>query len=260
MAQMRTPTRSKAMDTRASLRTVRLRLPKSFAAALALALVLPLGACGINRTIAPPTAAYDYHDRHPVALVDADQTLDVFPPLTGTRLDTATTNRLRDFVGRYRRFGHGQITVLAPADGPGGAAAHRSVAEVRRALEAAGVNGSIYVASYPISDPSLSAPIRLSFRGIKAKVADRCGDWPEDLASGSSLEGWQNQTYWNFGCANQATLAAQVEDPRDLVAPRGQTPSDIEMRMRGIGKVRQGEDPTTKWELQNTNISTVGGN
>ena len=81
-------------------------------------------------------------------------------------------------------------------------------------------------------------------------MAGRCGEWPEDLASASSLEGWDNQTYWNFGCANQTTLSAQIDDPRDLVAPRGQSPLDIESRMRAIGNVRKGADPSTEWSVK----------
>ena len=230
------------------------------ARALALALILPLGACGVNRSLPPPDIAHDYRDRHPVVLADTDHTVDVFPPAVGGKIDVATTARVRDFVARYRRVGHGQITLLAPMGGPDGATSRLGIAEVRRALAANGVSGSVYVGTYPVTDPSLAAPIRLSFRGIKAKTATRCGDWPTDLASGSSLEGWQNQTYWNFGCANQTTLAAQVADPRDLVSPRGETASDIEMRMRGINKVRQGADPTTQWQTKQSNISSVGGN
>jgi pilus assembly protein CpaD len=130
---------------------------------------------------------------------------------------------------------------------------------VRRALSRAGVRGNILVGTYPVTDPSLAAPIRLSFQGLKAKVAHRCGEWPQDLASGTSLEGWKNQTYWNFGCATQATLNAQLADARDLATPRGETAADIEMRMRGINRVRRGEDPATVWKLKPTTISTVGG-
>ena len=90
-----------------------------------------------------------------------------------------------------------------------------------------------------------------------AKVKGPCGEWPDDLASGGSLDGWQNTTYWNFGCANQATLAAQIADPRDLVEPRGETPGDVETRMRAIQKVRQGADPGTGWAAK---AQATGGN
>lgn len=229
------------------------------ASAMALLLLLPLGACGVNRTIAPPVSAYDYRDRHPVTIADADQSIDLFPSPSGARLDTTTAGRVREFASRYRRFGHGQISILVPVGGRNESGARLGIDEIRRALYDAGVDGGVYVGSYPVADPTLAAPIRMTFRGLKAKVMNRCGDWPDDLASGTSLEGWRNQSYWNFGCATQSTLSAQIDDPRDLVTPRGEAPGDIEMRMRAIGKVRQGEDPTTKWTQKALGISSVGG-
>jgi pilus assembly protein CpaD len=101
--------------------------------------------------------------------------------------------------------------------------------------------------------------LRLSFEALKAKVANRCGEWPRDLASGTSLAGWQNESYWNFGCAEQSTFAAQIADPRDLLGPRGKTPSDIEMRMRAIDRLRSGQDLSTSWQVKGTSIGSVGG-
>lgn len=226
---------------------------------LALLVAAPLGACGVQRTLPPPVTPYDYHDRHPVVLGDVPQVLDVFPASIRGRVDPETRGRLREFVARYKELGHGQVTMLTPV---GSAAAQASAGEagaVRHALAAAGLGGNILVGVYPVTDPKLAAPIRLSFQSIKAKVAGRCGEWPRDLASGASLDGWQNETYWNFGCASQATLSAQVADPRDLANPRGETPSDIETRMRNINRMRRGEDPSTTWRLKATDISSVGG-
>ncbi len=222
-------------------------------------LILPLSACGLNKVAAPPEVAYDYHDRHPVVLAEAEHTIDVFPPPLGSRLDNESYLRIRDFVSRYRKLGQGKITVLAPTGGVQGSG-RASVDEVRHALAAAGAEHSVFVGTYPVADPSLAAPIRLSFIGVKAKVKGNCGEWPDDLASGGSFEGWQNKTYWNFGCANQTTLAAQVADPRDLATPRGETPADIETRMRAINNVRKGVDPNTQWATKSTSISAVGGN
>ncbi|PWB94767.1 CpaD family pilus assembly protein [Methylosinus sporium] len=228
-----------------------------FAVRLAcLAAMAPLAGCGVNRTLPPRAVAQDYRDRHPVALADASVSIDVFP---SQGLDFATTGRIRDFVLRYRRFGHGQITLLAPTGAKDQFAARSGVDAVRRILAENGVSGAVYVASYPVSDPNLAAPVRLSFQGVRAKVAGRCGEWPADLASASSLEGWDNTTYWNFGCASQTTFAAQIDDPRDLAAPRGETPADIESRMRAIGNVRKGADPATNWSVKGSNISGVGG-
>ncbi len=227
--------------------------------ALALIMMAPLGACGVQRVLPPPVTPYDYHDRHPVVLADAPQVLDVFPSSIRGHVDADTQGRIRDFVARYREFGHGQITMLTPTGSPAAAASAAEAGAVRRALANAGVSGNLLAGTYPVADPKLAAPIRLSFKSLKAKVAGRCGEWPQDLASGSTLDGWQNETYWNFGCASQATLSAQVADPRDLANPRGQASSDIELRMRSINKLRLGQDPSTMWRLKPSDISSVGG-
>jgi len=227
--------------------------------AASLCLLLPLGACGLNKVYAPPEVAFDYRDRHPVVLAEAPTTIDVFPHLAGARLDKETNLRIRDFVSRYRRFGQGTITVLAPVGGADPRGLQRGAELVRSDLAAAGLGGALYLGTYPVQNANLAAPIRLSFTGVRAEVAGRCGEWPDDLASGSSLDGWQNRSFWNFGCANQATLSAQVADPRDLVTPRGETPADIETRMRAIGKVRNGVDPSTGWATKSGSISGVGG-
>ena len=62
----------------------------------------------------------------------------------------------------------------------------------------------------------------------------------------------------NFGCATQAALAGQVDDPRDLVQARASSPPDEAMRLRAIEQVRKGADPGTDWKNSLTAIGTVG--
>jgi pilus assembly protein CpaD len=245
---------SKHTPTPSSLRGARIATR-----AVSILLLLPLGACGLNKVYAPPEVSSDYRERHPVVLAESKSTIDVFPHTRGPKLDDESRLRIHDFVSRYKRFGEGMITVLAPIGGPDPRSLQHEVELVRRGLAQEGVGHLVYFGTYPVKDPALAAPVRLTYTGLKAEVAGRCGEWPDDLASGASLEGWQNHTFWNFGCANQATLSAQIADPRDLVTPRGETPQDIETRMRAIQKVRQGADPSTGWATKTGNISGVGG-
>jgi pilus assembly protein CpaD len=198
--------------------------------------------------------AMDYHERHPIILGAAPTALDLFP--VGGRLDELTRGKIKGFAERYRAFGTGEMLILAPA---GDLASAAITGEIRRQLYADGMRGYVAVGSYPVESPQLASPIRLVFQGLKAHVADRCGQWPTDLASGSSIETWKNQSYPNFGCATQSALAAQVDDPRDLVQARGSTPPDENMRLRAIQKVRQGTDPGTDWKTEVTPIGQVGG-
>jgi pilus assembly protein CpaD len=219
------------------------------------AAALSLSGClsGVQYASDNQLVAADYHERHPIVLEKAATNLDLFP--VGGRLDELSADKLKNFVERYRNFGQGQITILSPA---GDRASARLVPEIRRRLYADGLRGYVAVGSYPILDPTLASPVRLVFEGLKAEVASRCGQWPTDLASGSSLEGWKNQSYPNFGCATQSALAAQIDDPRDLVEARGSTPPDEAMRLRAIQQVRKGADPGTDWKTNLTAIGTVG--
>lgn len=213
-----------------------------------------LGACAADRVSQTPPVPSDYRARHPIALTHAPISTDILP--AGGKLDAKAREQVRAFAADHRGAGGGRISLQVPAAG-----LHPNVVEsVRRELSAAGVKDRVSVSSYQPADPTLVSPIRLSYVGTKAVVRSRCGDWPRDLASGSTIEGWQNQPYWNHGCAYQQALASQIADPRDLASPRAEGPSDVLMRSRAIGKVRGGADPGTEWKIENTSIGTVGAN
>lgn len=227
-------------------------------AVLLAALAAPaLAACAPDRVIGDAPSLTDYRARHPVALAQAPISLDVLA--AGGKLDAHGREQVRAFANEYRAAGGGPINLQAPA-GPGAGDASAAVDAIRRELAHAGVAAGVRVSTYQPSDPSLASPIRLSYIGTKAVVRSRCGEWPRDLASGSSFETWQNQSYWNHGCAYQQMIASQVADPRDIATPRAEAPSDVAMRTRAIGKVREGVDPGTTWQIKNTSIGTVGAN
>ena len=253
--------------------------PNSTAAALrrragvpALLVALALSAAGcsnVDRTVATSAIPTDYHERHPVALVNARQSLDVFLIAPGRQLDYRQKHDIEALAADYRAHGEGLIQVLVPR-GPGtGQAAQATLEAVRRGLSAAGVTGDIEEGSYAVADAKLASVLRVSFVKLQARAASRCGDWPSDLASGASTEGWENHTYYNLGCASQQTLAAQMDDPRDLVRPRAEDPSDVQMRTRAIKDIRGnqnlptplGLDPSTQWtQTSLLPIGTVGNN
>jgi len=194
----------------------------------------------------------DYHERHPIVLGKGATTLDLFP--AGEKLDQLTVDKLKGFAERYREFGASQVTILTPA---GDAHLSSVVPQIRRELYVDGLRGYVAVSTYPAGDRTLASPIRLVYQGLKAQVADRCGQWPTDLAAGSSIETWKNQSYPNFGCATQSALAMQIDDPRDLVQSRASSPPDQDMRLRAIGNVRKGQDPGTNWSVTTSNLGTV---
>lgn len=219
---------------------------------IAAAAACALSGCGIDYASTAPVFPGDYRERHPIVVASAPTSLDIYP--IGGALDARSVANIRAFVQRYRHYGSGEIALLAPAGTPSNS---KAVHEVRMAIAGAGVNGKVMFGTYGPADKEAAAPIRLSFIGVKAVVPTACGQWPEDLASGSSVEGWKNEPYANFGCATQSMIAAQVDDPRDFVQPRALDPSDVAMRTRAIEDVRKGQDPGTQWK--DTVLTPIGG-
>lgn len=227
-----------------------------------LCLLLPLAGCGTTEgVIVSSIPPEEYKVRHPIILADAPRTLEILvEPGTG-RFDRKTAARLREFAELYRHFGRGPITIMPPAWAE---SSPPPTEPVRRALYSAGARARIVVAPYP-AGPNPIAPVRLSFLGLKAVVADRCGQWPRDLGVGSGpFEDWDNKPYWNFGCAYQTALAAQVADPRDLVTPQAETPADTELRIGAIESLRRAighnsKDPGEDWRPAPV-ISNIGAN
>ena len=225
-----------------------------------LILLAPLAGCGkTDRIVTSSIPLDDYRARHPIVLAQAKTSIDVFPTTGRGRIDNLSAKQIVAFATQYRDTGHGPITVLLPR-GPGLGDGRVVVADIRRALEIGGAHGGVEISTYSVVDPSLASPVRLSYTGLKAKVADQCGQWPNDLNSGDSLEGWKNKSYWNFGCATQTMIAVQASDPRDLVSPRGEEGTDTAIRLRAIDAVRKGTDPNTTWAVKNSSIGSVGSN
>jgi len=74
---------------------------------------------------------------------------------------------------------------------------------------------------------------------------------------------FENQPPWNFGCASQRNLAAMVDNPADLVQPRGETPV-YEMRRTVVGGAyQQGKATVTSYPKsdvpQIATVSSGGG-
>ncbi len=234
-------------------RILRVAMPLAAATVIAAA----LAGCGqTDRIVASSIPLDDYTARHPIVISQSRTAIDVFPASGSGGLDRHTAKQVYAFAEQYRELGRGRVVVLVPR----GQAERAAVADIRRILTLGGAKGGVDVATYPVADPGLASPIRISYEGIRARVTDQCGQWPRDLSSASSLEGWENKPYWNLGCATQTMIAAQTSDPRDLVTPRGEEPTDTLIRARGIDSIRKGTDPNTTWAVKSTNIGGVGGN
>ncbi|MGL4728591.1 MAG: CpaD family pilus assembly protein [Bosea sp. (in: a-proteobacteria)] len=216
-----------------------------------------LAACE-KKELTLQTYPTDVRERHPIVLRDGVKTLDVFATRGG--LDDRQLGDVHAFAADYQRSGRGAIVAEVPS-GPGrDHAAQAGLASVRNALSKGGVSaGALRVGSYQAHDPTMAAPIRLSFAGLKAEVPHECGQWPHDLGSSQFRNGLENRAYWNFGCAYQSNLAAQVADPVDLVRGRPEGRIDTAKRMYSIDQLRKGKDPSTEYRQEATKINQAVG-
>jgi pilus assembly protein CpaD len=220
--------------------------------ALALAgLAVLVGACQSDGTTTGSLADYpsDLRARHPIVLAEAPRHLDVFPTGAG-HVDPRQAADVAGFALEYRRHGRGPLSVQVPHGLPPAeaAAVARTAATVRRMLADGGVPPAVTpVSGYPVTMPGVASAIRLTFSRTQAKVSNQCGTWPEDIGAGDYAAGARNTPYFNFGCAMQSNVAAQVADPVDLV--RGQPESRIDSirRAKVIDTLREGKDPSTQW-------------
>jgi pilus assembly protein CpaD len=229
-------------------------------------LALRLGAVAVLALLASACSRYkhyadltgslptDVRDRHPIVLQEAPRSIDIYG--NGPQLDARQQDDLRAFAAEYRQHGRSHIIIETPS-GSGRAAA--TLGQIRAQLSAAGVHGgNIQVRGYPAPDYTVAAPIRLSFAKLQARVPHACGHWPEDLGASNGAFTSSNRPYWNFGCAYQTGIAAQVADPLDLDRGRPEGRIDTQRRLNVIEKLRQGQDPTTQYRQQQSINRTVG--
>jgi pilus assembly protein CpaD len=176
----------------------------------------------------------DYRQRHPIVVTEAEQSVDIPIASTDRRLNTAQRDMIRGFAQNYGSRATGPVYLLTPEGSPNSAAARQLRGQVRAELSARGVASSKIVnSSYAANSFGDAAPIRLTFVGTTA-MTSQCGQWPKDM-----INDFNNQNYYNFGCATQNNLAAQIANPEDLIAPRGMTPIDAARRNAAIKEYRE---------------------
>jgi pilus assembly protein CpaD len=225
-------------------------------------LSIALGACTTTDEVvtAGTVAPVDYRLRHPIAMQEANSSIDIFVGNSRGGLSASQRTDVAGLAQTWLREGTGAINADVPTGTPNARAAADTFREIRAMLAAAGVPPrGIVVRNYRPDDPRQLATIRLNYAKITA-VAGPCGLWPEDLGSSVNNPSYfENKPYYNFGCAYQRNLAAMVATPSDLVQPRPETSTYTARRTYAIDKYRQGQTTTTAYpETDKNKISNVG--
>jgi pilus assembly protein CpaD len=201
----------------------------------------------------------DLRQRHPIAIREGVHSAELF---IGSRRGELTLNQRADvlaFAHGWRHDAAGGVVIDVPVGTSNEAAAANVLPEVRAILVSMGVPAqSIEVRNYTPNDPRTLATMRLNYSRMVAS-AGPCGMWPHDIGPTLDREHSDNVEYWNFGCASQRNLAAQVDNPADLVQPRGEDPAYQERRTAAFERYRSGQTPATIYPNPNAGkISDLG--
>jgi pilus assembly protein CpaD len=221
------------------------------AAVLRAAIVLGFGglvcACNTDQQITGiPDAPTDYRMRHPITVSEAPRTLQLFIGANRNSLTPMQRAQVLAFAESWKSEATGGVLIDLPTGTSNAPAAVSASHEVQSILAATGVPpGAMRVRGYPAGPASLGT-IKITYPKITAQ-AGPCGVWPEDIGPSYNRDYFENQQYWNFGCASQRNLAAMVENPADLVQPRAETPAYTMRRTVVVDKYRQGQSTATTY-------------
>ena len=200
----------------------------------------------------------DYRHRHPIVINEGNQTVELFVGSKRGGLTAAQRADVLAFAQAWKRESSGGIIIDMPAGTSNERAAAESLSEINAILAAAGTppNG-VYVRPYRPADPRALATVRLHYPKMAAE-AGPCGMWPEDLGPVMDTGYRDNRPHWNHGCATQRNLAAMVDNPADLVQPRGEAPVYTARRTIVLDRYRQGQNSATNYPANQGRISDIG--
>ena len=174
-------------------------------------------------------------ERHPIEI--SKRSVQIALPISSesSGLSTNQRQRLRNYLTGYLAQGNGPLLVQAPIGSSNEDVTIQAIQTFRDIASETGVpKSNVNWQPYHSSSGS-GAPIKLAYRAYKAHPPE-CGIWPDDMARDD-----ENRPYAEFGCATQQNLAVAIENPRDLVHPRGQTPRSSERRSVTWDKYVKGE-------------------
>lgn len=212
---------------------------------MAIALALTLGAC--QSPFNGANSAWSAQGNHPIT-VDTHIVSEQFKVTPSTsELTLDDRDKLTSLVSDYLQRGMGKLTITSPAGTPNSAAGLQIAAEMTQIANAAGVSPrNVDVAGYHASTAEGGAPIVVSYT-VYGATPSPCGDWSTNYALAPN-----NLMTPNHGCATQNNLSAMLEDPRDLIRPRPETPPDEGRRATVFEKYRQGMPTGAKDSGQDT--------
>lgn len=182
---------------------------KEFLRVASLLAALAVGSCANPLTNNGFGPTEDPAVNHPIQVEPGYRSLKLGFSAPNAGLMPDDSQHFNDFVADFIAHGNGSISVTVPA----GRDAPSTIAYFGERMAAAGVpRDRILVGTRDVTGGD--ARVELGFISYQASTAP-CGDWSASVTYTAS-----NHPTANFGCSVQHNIAAQVADPRDLIAPQ----------------------------------------
>ncbi len=199
------------------------------------------------QVVAEPAYPTDYRERHPITIKERERTVEVFVGRNRGGLTPVQRADVLSFAQQWRREAMSGIIIDVPSGQGVERAAADSMREVHSILAASGVpRNAVFVRNYR-TPPATLASIKMNYSKLSAE-AGPCGQWPTDIGPSIDSKDYENRPYWNLGCATQRNLASMVDNPADLVQPRGEAPAYSGRRSVAIDKYRKGDNPSGTYD------------
>lgn len=181
--------------------------------------LVALGAVALSALLAGCAAstAERYDHIYPIAVELAPTMLEL---PAETTLSSFDARRVDAFGRDFMRTGDGELTIAFPSGSQSG----RTVAETAARLRHVGVPAERIVHGPYSVEADGDRGLVLSYFAPTATPTD-CPEHPMD-----STRDLSNQTPIGFGCSVRNNIAAMLEDPRDVIAPRPATPPSADRR------------------------------
>ncbi len=201
---------------------------KDFLKVASLLAVLAAGSCAAPINDANVGLVDDPTVNHPIQVQPNFRTIRLAFSGNDAGLMPDDAQHFEEFVANYIQHGSGAISIAAPAGRDSSAA----IEYFGERLATAGVpRDRILVGTRDSGD----GKVELGYIAYDATTAP-CGDWSANYGDTAS-----NRVSPNLGCATQHNLAAEIADPRDLIAPQPTGPGDAARRATVYNNYRDGK-------------------
>ncbi|MBL0848660.1 MAG: hypothetical protein EU981_00935 [Candidatus Liberibacter ctenarytainae] len=194
-----------------------------------------LSSCGSVQQNNMLSSSGDYHKRYPITMKKVEYSVDLsLLSGRGSYIPPSMRETIHGFIDKYRSNSVSVLFIMVPSPTVSSAAIREGVKSIRRIIISRGVSEKslserVYDANHGLDIDT----IRLSYFASRPYVG-RCGLWPKSIIGSFG----DNYNWYNYGCAYQHNLAAQVSNPSDLFGPRAMTPPDVVQRDKSIAQYR----------------------